>query len=133
MTKYVVDTHALLWFLEGNSRLGTAAGAVMRDPDAVLVVPATALAEACWLVAKGRMQLDDWRSVIKSVESDYRFEIVPLTAAVIGRQMTLHVPFEMHDGQIVATDLVLADAGDDVILLTHDWEITASRLLPVVW
>jgi PIN domain nuclease of toxin-antitoxin system len=23
--RYIVDTHALIWFLEGNSRLGTAA------------------------------------------------------------------------------------------------------------
>jgi PIN domain nuclease of toxin-antitoxin system len=30
--KYVVDTHALIWFLEGNPRLGAAAKTVLMDP-----------------------------------------------------------------------------------------------------
>jgi PIN domain nuclease of toxin-antitoxin system len=31
--KYVIDTHALIWFLEGNSRLGENAKNVLTDPN----------------------------------------------------------------------------------------------------
>ena len=31
--KYVVDTHALVWFLEGNSRLGVNAKTVLADTE----------------------------------------------------------------------------------------------------
>lgn len=39
--KYVIDTHALVWFLEGNSRLGVNAKAILSDADSQLVIPAT--------------------------------------------------------------------------------------------
>jgi PIN domain nuclease of toxin-antitoxin system len=47
--KDVVDTHALIWFLEGNPRLGAAAKTVLMDPDSELILPAIALAEAVWI------------------------------------------------------------------------------------
>jgi PIN domain nuclease of toxin-antitoxin system len=40
--KYVIDTHALIWFLEGNSRLGKNAKNVITDPSSQLVLPAIA-------------------------------------------------------------------------------------------
>ena len=45
-TKYVVDTHALVWFLEGNPRLGSAARSVLSLPESELVLPIGVLAEA---------------------------------------------------------------------------------------
>lgn len=53
MTEYVLDAHALVWMLEGNPRLGLAARAVLSDPTSSLILPVTALAEACWVVSKG--------------------------------------------------------------------------------
>jgi PIN domain nuclease of toxin-antitoxin system len=52
--KYVIDTHALIWFLEGNPRLGTNAKAIISHPDSRLIIPATTLAEAVWIVERGR-------------------------------------------------------------------------------
>jgi len=39
--KYVIDTHALIWFLEGNPRLGANAKTILSHPDSRLVIPAT--------------------------------------------------------------------------------------------
>ena len=36
---YVLDTHAVVWFLEGSSRLGAAARVALSDPVADLVIP----------------------------------------------------------------------------------------------
>lgn len=44
--KYVIDTHALIWFLEGNPRLSINAKAILSHPDSQLIIPATTLAEA---------------------------------------------------------------------------------------
>jgi hypothetical protein len=43
--KYIVDTHALIWFLEGNSRLGTAAKQVLKNQESKLILPAIALGQ----------------------------------------------------------------------------------------
>ena len=40
---------------------------------------------------------------------------------------------EMHDRQIVATAIVLADGDENVSLLTCDRNITAAGVIPIVW
>jgi PIN domain nuclease of toxin-antitoxin system len=44
--KYIIDTHALIWFLEGNSRLGATAKEILSDSSSELILPAIALAES---------------------------------------------------------------------------------------
>ncbi len=46
-TKNIVDTHALVWYLEGNPGLGSNAKSVLDEPTSELIVPIIALAEAC--------------------------------------------------------------------------------------
>lgn len=55
---YIVDTHALVWFLEGNRRLSAAAKAILTDSTAHLVIPAIVLAEAAYLYAHKRTSVD---------------------------------------------------------------------------
>jgi PIN domain nuclease of toxin-antitoxin system len=38
-TKNIVDAHALVWYLEGNPRLGMQAKAVLDDPTSELILP----------------------------------------------------------------------------------------------
>jgi PIN domain nuclease of toxin-antitoxin system len=52
--KYVIATNALIWFLKGNPRLGTNAKAILSQPESQLIIPATILAEAVWIVERGR-------------------------------------------------------------------------------
>jgi PIN domain nuclease of toxin-antitoxin system len=40
--KYILDTHALIWFLEGNSRLGVTAKEILSDSSSELILPAIA-------------------------------------------------------------------------------------------
>ena len=58
-TKHVVDTHALVWFLEGNPRLGANAKAILEDADSNLIVPVIALAEACWIIERERTSIPE--------------------------------------------------------------------------
>lgn len=55
---YVLDTHAVVWFLEGSSRLGAAAKVAMSSPKADLVIPTIVLVEAGFLYSKKRTSVD---------------------------------------------------------------------------
>lgn len=55
---YGVDTHALMWFLEGSFRLGTAARNALSDTAAPVVVPIIVLAQITFLYARHRIAID---------------------------------------------------------------------------
>ncbi len=55
---YVVDTHALVWFLEGNTRLSTAGRNALTDRTAQMVIPTIVLAEIAFLYARHRIAID---------------------------------------------------------------------------
>lgn len=131
--KYVVDTHALLWFLQDDSRLGSNADLILSRADSELVLPAIALAEAAWIIDRGRTSIPSARDVLTAISHDSRFVVYPLTETIIEKTLQLAVINEMHDRQIVATALVLRELGERVALLTVDQNITASGLIDVVW
>jgi PIN domain nuclease of toxin-antitoxin system len=132
-SEYVVDTHALVWFLEGNPRLGANARAVLQDPVSRLYLPVIALAEACWVVERGRCTIPSVAALLADVDADPRLAVVPLDRAILDRSHPLSAISEMHDRLIVATALQLASTGSAIPLLTCDTNITASGLVPLVW
>ncbi len=50
MAGYVVDAHALIWFLGQNPRLGSLAKEAISSSDSILYLPAVALADVLWIV-----------------------------------------------------------------------------------
>jgi PIN domain nuclease of toxin-antitoxin system len=100
--KYVLDTHALIWFIEGNSRLGQNAFAVLSNASSVLMLPAIALAEAVWIIDHGKTSIPSAEMFLNAIDRDSRITIYPLDRAVINATLTLSEIHEMHDRQIVA-------------------------------
>lgn len=131
--KYVVDTHALIWFLEGNQRLGTHAQVILSNVTSQLVIPAIALAEAAWIVERGKTSIPSVNALLNAINSDPRIAIYPLDRTIINRTLSLLSIQEMHDRQIVATAMILQDRGETVALLTCDRNITASGLISIIW
>ncbi|HEY8746454.1 MAG TPA: PIN domain-containing protein [Tepidisphaeraceae bacterium] len=130
---YVVDAHALIWHLEGNPKLGSAARLVMSDPGANLFLPAIALAEACYIVETGRVMIKSGKVLLHAVDRDPRVQIVPLDRGIIETCLSVRTVSEMHDRQIVATAVHLATGGLTVAILTKDADISASGAVPVIW
>src|SRR5690349_10970891 len=87
-TRHFVDTHAFLWYLAGSAQLGSAAKAILQDPMSELYLPATALAEACWIVERGRVALAV-SDVLAAVDNDPRITIIPLDRSIIERSNRL--------------------------------------------
>ena len=129
---YVLDTHALIWYLEGDRRLGRSARSALRDTANPIFLPVIALAEAVWLIERGRTGIPSVASLLSDVTLDARIIIVPLTRIIVEITTSLTTIDEMHDRQIVATALHLTDT-QPVRLLTRDENITASRLVPTLW
>jgi PIN domain nuclease of toxin-antitoxin system len=130
---YVVDTHAPIWFLEGNPRLGAAARSAMQDPASVLHLPIVALAEACWVVEKKRCSIPDMKDLLDDVDKDKRILLVTMDRQILDLSVTLTAIQEMHDRMIAATLLALQAGGVAASLLTRDPNIAASGIGPIVW
>ena len=131
--KYVVDTHALVWFLEGNSRLGVNAKTVLADSESLLILPAIALAEAIWIVERGRTSIPSVTDLLNAINADRRITIYPLDRNITEQSINFPAIMEMHDRLIVATAIILRNRGEEIALLTCDRNITASNLLNIVW
>lgn len=129
----VLDTHALLWFITDDARIGAAADVALADPAVRLRIPAIALAEACFLVERGRTNVPSVPRLLRALRGDCRIKIVPMGTGVVRRTVSMPGVAEMHDRQIVATAVLLRDRGDKVAVVTRDREITASGLVPVLW
>ncbi len=129
----VLDAHALIWSLEGNPRLGSAARSLMEDPDCRLIVPAIALAEALHVVARGRTSIPSAADLLSDVASDPRVTVAALDMEVLTLSVPLIGVTEMHDRLIVGTALREAASAYPVVLLTCDSDIAASGLVPIGW
>ncbi|NJL02198.1 MAG: type II toxin-antitoxin system VapC family toxin [Spirulinaceae cyanobacterium SM2_1_0] len=130
--QYVIDTHALVWFLEGNPRLGAEARSVLEHTDSRLILPAIALAEAVWIVERGRTSISSAQSLLAVVRRDRRLTVWALDVQVIEFSLQLIAIPEMHDRQIVATVLAL-QLEEPTTLLTCDRIITSTQAVRVVW
>ncbi|NJN97641.1 MAG: type II toxin-antitoxin system VapC family toxin [Anaerolineales bacterium] len=133
--KYILDTRALIWFLEGNKRLSRQAKTIMAAPDSYMVLPLIALAEAVIIIERGRTTIPAISTFLTRIYADPRIEIYPLTLQVFERSLTmegLRIP-ELHDRFIVSTGLHLQDLGDTIEIVTKDEAITEAAVLSVVW
>ncbi len=133
--KYVVDTHALIWYAEGNPRLGQRAKQVLEYAESSLVLPMIVLAESAWIIDKKRTSVPDVSVFLNRILQDKRIEIYDLTLPIFQRSLMsegLSIP-EMHDRLIVSTGLYLQDLGHTVSILTRDEEIIKAGVLPVIW
>jgi PIN domain nuclease of toxin-antitoxin system len=130
---YVADTHALLWYLTADKRLGDKARGVLdavKADSAVMIIPAVALAEILMIVEKGRVVLPMTRldSAIDEWKSSRNIHLSALTIETVfqARQLT-QIP-DIFDRLIVAEALAL-----NAPLLTRDPEIVDSKLVTVIW
>ena len=130
---HVLDAHILIWFLEGNGRLSRDAQAILDDRDSRLIVPVTALAEACMAVERGRTRLTSYAKLLSAVTGDPRVELLALDGEIVSDAASLTALADLHDRFLVASVRVLMRrTGTAIVLLTNDREIVSSRLVDVL-
>lgn len=63
MSRYLLDTHALLWMISGDSRLSQSARSVILDPGNQLFFSMAGYWELCIKVSLGKLQLQkNWET-----------------------------------------------------------------------
>jgi PIN domain nuclease of toxin-antitoxin system len=87
-TRYVIDTHALLWYLANDPALGARVGAVLDDPTSDLVLPVIAFAEACFIIERRKVRVG-LPELLAAIDSDTRFTVMPLDRVIVFIQIAL--------------------------------------------
>jgi PIN domain nuclease of toxin-antitoxin system len=127
---YLIDTHALVWFLQKDAQLGPAAAAALQDPASEIVIPAIVLAEIAFLNSRSRITLD-LPTVLSFIGGASNGHTYPLDEQVA---QLLPGTLKIHDAIIVATAILFRDVlRKPAAVVTKDAAITASGLIPVVW
>jgi len=134
MTRYVTDTHALIWHLQSSRKLSGKARAIFRKADvgkAQIIIPSIVLVELVYLAEKGRIDtglVDQVFALLTPVVQNY--VVAPLEAQTVQALRTIRrtqIP-EMPDRIIAATAKQLG-----LSLISRDPKIRAASGLTVVW
>lgn len=126
----ISDTHALVWFMEGDNRLGENALQVMRSKDSLIIIPSIVLAEISYLYAKKRITTD-FKSVLEHISFTKNCLIYPLDEIIIEN---MPHNLNIHDSLIVATAITFQKISKEPVkILTKDREIQQSKLADTIW
>ena len=130
----VLDTHVLIWWVNGNAQLShRARKAIEREleGEAQVMVSAISAWEIAMLVAKGRlaltMDIDDWLTTVTSIEGVSFAAVDPYVAV-----QSVRLPGEFHPDP--ADRLIVALARHySAPLVTADAKIHAYRHVKTIW
>ena len=128
--RFVVDTHALWWYLRSPERLTTAASAVFRlaeTGNATIIVPAIAVAEFYFLSVKLGQPIPP-SDLLAALDAVGGIELSDLGRAQLERLDRFPEIPEMHDRLIAAEAAAL-----DAPVVTRDETLTASVQIETVW
>jgi PIN domain nuclease of toxin-antitoxin system len=126
---YVLDTHALVWYLRGR-RVGKAAGRALREIDrgaSRAWIPAVALVEIALLRERGRSAIGV-AEVEASMARNPELQLLPLDFAQAKEFALLRGVTDPFDRLIMA-----AARSTGCPIVTADEGIAASGLVHVVW
>ncbi len=127
--KYVLDTHALIWYLAGDKKLGLKAREIICEIEqgkATGYISVIVLAEMIFSFQKRNIFFSIEELIGKLKDSNFRVVVLDIPQ-IISLQTITEIP-EMHDRIMVALALQ-----ENARLVTKDREIIDSKLVEVVW
>jgi PIN domain nuclease of toxin-antitoxin system len=127
--KACLDTHAVLWSLADDDRLGKGAHHLIstaRRTD--LVISDMVLLEVSYLSAKGRIEDAGGLEVLLAKIAE-TFRVIPISPEIACLALSLDLPHgDPFDRVIAATAKI-----HEIPLLTRDRAITDSGVVEIVW
>lgn len=127
--KACLDTHAVLWSLAGDPRLGSQArGLIAHSKRPDLIISDIVLLEISYLSAKGRIEdADGIDALLAKVAESFR--VIPINPEIARVALELDLPHgDPFDRVIAATAKT-----HSIPLLTRDRSITASGSVATLW
>jgi predicted nucleic acid-binding protein len=130
MKTFVVDTHALAWFLAEDKRLSPAALRVLSNAekgDAQVLVPTLVLAELMYIAERQRVPVT-LQEALSRIEESHGFAIVPFDLVCLQGMLTLPDSWDIHDRVIAATAKFY-----EAVLISRDEILQESDEIEVLW
>lgn len=127
--KACLDTHAVLWSLADDPRLGAKSREIIAQSNrSELVISDIVLLEVAYLHAKGRIESEDGLDALLAKISD-SFHVVPINREIAGLAVSLELPQgDPFDRVISATAITLG-----IPLLTRDRKVTECMAVLTIW
>ena len=120
MTKYLLDTHAFLWYFEDSDKLSETAAGIIEDMNLQKYVSIASLWEFSIKYSIGKLQFDGGLSNLWDMILQNSFTILPITQSYLSN-IILNLPFIHRDP---FDRLIIATAkADNMTILTDDENI----------
>mgnify|MGYP001609702659 FL=1 len=134
MDQYVIDTHALLWYLAADRRIGNRAKEIIakcEDGEVSIVVPSIVLVESIEIINKGRITYPI-NDLLKLFDENPQFIVKPLDAEIVNSYRNYQNPdntikLECHDKIIIVTSTLFGG----IPILTQDGDI--EKVHSTIW
>jgi PIN domain nuclease of toxin-antitoxin system len=128
----IADTHAILWFMSGDTHLSAAAKAALTLPPGEQIgLSAVTLIEILYLQEKGRIYEGSLAALKREITaSDSAIDVVSVDRAIVDamhRVARAEVP-DLPDRIIAATAVALG-----VPLVSRDAKIRSTALVTTIW
>src|SRR3989338_7132706 len=97
---YVIDTHALWWYVTNNKQLSSHAEKILDEAhhmvNSSIILPSIVLMEAIDILEKGKVnyQIGVFLNAIRSGE---QYELSPITWDIVEAYRKIHTALEIHD------------------------------------
>ena len=127
--RLLLDTHALLWFCEGNTALSAAARGAMEDSSNELYVSHATPWEVAIKLSLGKLELQtSYDALFPGVLDANGFQLLPLS---LEHYRTL-IPLPRHHGDPFDRLLIAQALVEGLTLITCDPQFPAYGV-PVLW
>ncbi|WP_376791704.1 type II toxin-antitoxin system VapC family toxin [Thermoflexus sp.] len=130
MRTYVLDTHALIWYLTRDERLSPAARQAFQEierGEARGLIPVVVLLELIRIEEKDLIP-PLWEIALATLLGEGRFEVVSLDLSLLALVRELPEIEDLHDRVIVATARRYG-----AVLVTYDETIRQSGQVETLW
>ena len=130
MDTYVVDTHALAWFISEDKRLSARAAEILSQAEAgevQVLIPTLVLAELTHIAQKKRVKVTI-EELLEKINQGDGFTIVSFDFPIFQVMLQLPENWDIHDRIIAATASYY-----QAILITRDEMLRDSSELKTVW
>ena len=130
MDVYVADTHSLIWFISEDDRLSKRAWRVFEQAEeskVEVLIPTIVLAEITYIAKKKKVKIAI-EEVLKCIEQESSFAIVPFDLPVFQTLLKLPEELEIHDRIIAATARYY-----HAQLITKDKTLRESDVIKTIW
>lgn len=116
---YIIDTHILLWYMEGNSRISTGTQEKIEDASNTILISNASLWEMAVKVSIGKLALNGSLKAVKNYLDEKGFHLLEFDADDLDMLQTL--PFHHQDP--FERLIVAQTKAKSLEIISDDWQV----------